>query len=86
VRSKETACREQIKIVRAQLKLQPNDPELCETLAQLIQDLEHFQERVEVMKGAAPGLFGLFPLPPQLTHSLPRVSIFSSVCAGGASC
>jgi hypothetical protein len=86
VRSKETACREQIKIVRAQLKLQPNDPELCETLAQLMQDLEHFQERVDqVMKGAE-GLFGLSLLPPQPTHSLPRVSIFSSVCAGGASC
>jgi hypothetical protein len=58
VKSKETACREQIKIVRAQLKLQPNDPVLCETLAQLMQDLEHFQERVDqVMRAAPEGLF-----------------------------
>jgi hypothetical protein len=47
VESGEAAIREQIRIVQRQLASQPDDPGLCETQAQLMQDVAYFQERVQ---------------------------------------
>jgi len=47
--SKEDACREQIEIVKDQLKLQPGNVELCDTLASLYQDVEYFNANADAM-------------------------------------
>lgn len=52
-KSKEDACREQLEIVKFQLRLRPGDPELCETFASLCQDMEHLG--IDVLYAAVRG-------------------------------
>jgi hypothetical protein len=53
-KSKEDACREQLEIVKFQLRLRPGDPELCETFASLCQDMEHLDIDGEEAPTASP--------------------------------